>query len=87
MSQHIDATHLKVGDIAPNFTSIDQEGQAISLSDYKGKKVVLYFYPADNTPGCTNEAFAFRDTIKSFDDKNMVVMGVSPDSQKKHKNF
>jgi len=87
MSQHIDATHLKVGDVAPNFTSIDQDGAEVSLSDFKGKKVVLYFYPADNTPGCTNQACAFRDEKKSFDDRNMVILGVSPDSQKKHKNF
>ncbi|MDQ5957360.1 MAG: thioredoxin-dependent peroxiredoxin [Patescibacteria group bacterium] len=78
---------LKVGDKAPDFELADQDGVVHHLKDYKGKKVVLYFYPKDNTPGCTVEACNFRDNIKSFDRLGAVIFGVSKDSIKSHKKF
>lgn len=78
---------LKVGDIAPDFEAFDQDGHKISLKQFKGKNVVLYFYPKDNTPGCTKEACSLRDRHSSFKKKNMVVIGVSKDGQKSHQNF
>lgn len=80
-------TTLKKGDKAPAFSGFDQDGQAVSLKDFKGKKLVLYFYPADNTPTCTVEACNLRDNYKKFLAKGYAVLGVSPDSQKKHQNF
>ncbi len=80
-------SHLKVGDKAPDFTAPDQNGNPVSLSDYKGKKVVLYFYPKDDTPGCTKEACNFRDNHAALKKKGYVVLGVSVDSVKKHKKF
>jgi thioredoxin-dependent peroxiredoxin len=78
---------LKEGLKAPEFEGIDQDGKTIRLSDFKGKKVVLYFYPKDDTPGCTAEACNLRDNWKSFSDKGFAVIGVSPDSEKSHKKF
>lgn len=78
---------LKIGTQAPQFTLKDQEGKEISLSSYLGKKVVLYFYPRDNTPGCTRQACAFRDLYKGFLDKNIQVIGISRDSVESHKKF
>lgn len=78
---------LKVGDAAPGFSGKNQNGETISLADYKGKKVVLYFYPKDNTPGCTAEACNLRDNHQDLIDKGYVVIGVSPDSEKSHQNF
>lgn len=78
---------IKEGAAAPAFTLPDQDGKEHSLSDYKGKYVVVYFYPRDNTPGCTKEACTFRDNIKSFTDKDCVILGVSKDSAKSHTNF
>ena len=78
---------LCVGMIAPNFTLIGSDDQSHCLHDYKGKKVVLYFYPRDNTPGCTTQAQAFRDAFDQFNDKNTVILGVSRDSVTTHKNF
>ncbi len=78
---------LKKGDLAPDFTASDQDGKTIKSSDYKGKKVVLYFYPKDNTPGCTKEACNLRDNHHDFLDKGFVVLGVSPDSVESHKKF
>lgn len=78
---------LSVGTKAPDFSTFDQNGKRISLQDFLGKKVVLYFYPKDNTPGCTKEACAFRDKISLFQDRNVVVIGVSIDSIKSHKSF
>lgn len=78
---------LKVGDKAPEFSLIGDNGEKISLKDYKGKKVVLYFYPKDMTSGCTQEACDFRDSIKKFEKKNTVVIGVSPDDTKSHDKF
>jgi peroxiredoxin Q/BCP len=78
---------LKEGDKAPNFTGVDQNGEAITLDQYKGKKVVLYFYPKDNTPGCTAEACNLRDNYDDLLEKELDVIGVSPDSEKSHKRF
>lgn len=80
-------TTLKAGDKAPDFTSTDQNGNSVSLSDFKGKKVVLYFYPKDNTPTCTVEACNLRDNYSDLTAKGFEVIGVSPDSEKKHQNF
>lgn len=76
-----------VGDKAPAFTSKDQDGKTVSLSDFKGKKVILYFYPKDDTPGCTKEACNFRDNYSLLKKKGYVVLGVSVDSEKSHKKF
>jgi thioredoxin-dependent peroxiredoxin len=78
---------LHEGDAAPNFTARTHDGRRISLSDFKGKHVVLYFYPRDNTPGCTKEACGFRDDFAAFKDKGAVVLGVSTDSEKSHLKF
>lgn len=80
-------TNLKVNDKAPSFEAKDQNGKLIKLSDYNGKKLVLYFYPADNTPTCTTEACNFRDNYSYLKDKGYEVIGVSPDSERKHQNF
>jgi thioredoxin-dependent peroxiredoxin len=72
---------------APAFSLPDQEGRVHTLSDYLGKWVILYFYPKDNTPGCTKEACSFRDLYSEFMDIDAVILGVSADSQKKHANF
>jgi len=76
-----------VGLIAPGFTLADQEGNTHSLSDYKGKWILLYFYPKDDTPGCTIEACTIRDQFANFKDINAVVLGVSTDSIASHKKF
>ena len=78
---------LKQGDIAPDFTLSDKDGNAVSLSGFRGKKVVLYFYPKDNTPGCTRQACAFAAKNSQFIDKNAVVIGISKDSAASHGNF
>lgn len=78
---------LKIGDSAPLFTATDQTGQEINLSQYKGRKVVLYFYPKDNTPGCTAEACSLRDGKKELEGMGFEIIGVSPDSKKSHQNF
>lgn len=78
---------LKEGMPAPPFEGTDQDGKVIKLSDYKGKKIVLYFYPKDNTSGCTAEACNLRDNYDDFLKKGFVVIGVSADSEKSHKNF
>lgn len=80
-------SHLKEGDKAPAFTAKDQNGKEVSLSDYKGKKVVLYFYPKDDTPGCTAQACNLRDNYSALQKKGLVVLGVSVDSAKSHKKF
>ena len=72
---------------APEFTLNNQEGKPVSLQDFVGKKVVLYFYPRDNTPGCTREACAFRDRFQVFEKHGIVVLGISKDSEKAHRNF
>lgn len=78
---------LKEGDQAPTFNVATSGGGKISLSDYLGKNVILYFYPKDDTPGCTKEACAFRDGFADFKKKGAVILGVSPDSVKKHDKF
>ncbi len=78
---------LKVGDKAPDFSSVDQNGEKISLKDFKGQRVVLYFYPKDNTPGCTKEACSFRDGSAIYKKKKIKVIGVSPDSEASHQKF
>ena len=78
---------LKEGDKAPDFKAAKTDGRSVSLSEYKGKNVVLYFYPRDDTPGCTKEACAFRDEFSAFKRKDTVVLGVSIDSSKSHAKF
>ncbi len=78
---------LEVGNKAPDFNVKDQNGNDVKLSEYKGKKIVLYFYPKDNTSGCTKEACEFRDNLPKFEEKNSVVLGVSIDSISSHQKF
>jgi len=78
---------LKVGDKAPAINAKDQNGNEITLAQFKGKKVVLYFYPKDSTPGCTKEACNFRDNYKTLQKKGYEVIGVSADSEKSHQKF
>ncbi len=78
---------LEVGTQAPNFKTIDQNGELVTLEQFRGKKVILYFYPKDDTPGCTKEACAFRDNFEKFKKINVEVLGVSVDDEKKHKKF
>ena len=78
---------LKIGDEAPAFKAVDQDGNPISLSDYKGKKVILYFYPKDDTPGCTAEACNLRDNYALLFKKGYKIIGVSADDDKSHKKF
>ncbi len=78
---------LKEGDKAPDFTTTAQDGSKVSLSDFRGKAVVLYFYPRDNTPGCTREACAFRDAYADFKANGAVLLGVSVDSASSHARF
>jgi len=81
------SSDLKVGQKAPDFTVMDDKGEKVKLADLKGKKVVLYFYPKDDTPGCTKEACAFRDGIDKIKKRGAVVLGVSADSVESHKKF
>jgi peroxiredoxin Q/BCP len=78
---------LKVGAKAPEFVSVDQNENKVSLKDFKGKWVVLYFYPKDSTPGCTREAIGFTEHLKDYQKLDAVILGVSPDSAKSHCNF
>ncbi len=78
---------LKIGDIAPVINSIDQNGSVITLDQFKGKKVVLYFYPKDMTPGCTMQSCNLRDNYQLFIDNGYVVLGCSADSPEKHQKF
>ena len=80
-------TKLKVGDKAPDFEGINQDGEKVSLKDFAGKKLILYFYPKDNTPGCTAESCNLNDNYNDWLDKGFEVLGVSPDSVKSHQNF
>ena len=79
--------HLKTGDAATAFSGVKEKGQTIHLTDYKGKKLVLYFYPKDDTPGCTAEACSLRDGYGQFLSKGYDILGVSPDSVKKYVKF
>ncbi|TNJ46489.1 thioredoxin-dependent thiol peroxidase [Tamlana fucoidanivorans] len=78
---------LKQGDVVPNFSSKDEQGNTVTLSDYKGKKLVVFFYPKASTPGCTAEACDLRDHYKELQDKGFSLLGVSADSEKKQLNF
>ena len=78
---------LTIGEKAPNFTLQDKDGKNVSLSDFIGKKVVLYFYPKDNTPGCTRQACAFAGAYQDFKNKNVEVIGISKDSTASHQKF
>lgn len=80
-------THLKAGDKAPNFKGLNEKGETVSLSDFKGKKLVLFCYPKDNTPNCTEEACNLRDNYEDLKKQGYALIGVSPDSAKKHQNF
>ena len=78
---------LKIGDKAPDFNSVDQDGNPLGLKDFTGHKVILYFYPKDNTPGCTAEACNMRDNYGELVKKGYKIIGVSADDEKSHKNF
>lgn len=78
---------VQVGQAAPDFTLPNQDGVSVSLSDFKGKHVVLYFYPKDMTPGCTTQACDFRDQYENFSDLNAVIIGISPDPVERHQKF
>jgi len=78
---------LQIGTKAPDFTLFDKEGNAVSLSDFLGKRVVLYFYPKDNTPGCTRQACAFAGAYKEFEARGIAVIGISRDSVASHQKF
>jgi len=79
--------HLKVGEQAPEFTSKDENGKSVKLSDYAGKRVVIYFYPKDNTPGCTVQACNIRDNYSEIQKEGIVILGVSADDETKHQKF
>lgn len=83
----ITVSELQIGQPVPEFTLEASGGQEISLSDYRGKKVVLYFYPKDSTPGCTQEACDFRDSSAAYEQKGAIVLGISPDPVKSHDKF
>ena len=78
---------VAIGDQAPDFTALTDHGEALKLSDLRGKRVILYFYPKDDTSGCTTQACGFRDQYPVIEEKNAVVLGVSPDSVKSHQKF
>lgn len=80
-------TTLQVGDKAPNFKALDEQGKTISLTDYKGKKLIVFFYPKANTPGCTAEACNLSDHYKTLQEEGYDILGVSADNQKKQENF
>ncbi|HLQ84024.1 MAG TPA: thioredoxin-dependent thiol peroxidase [Pseudogracilibacillus sp.] len=78
---------IEIGKKAPDFKLLNQDAEEVSLSDYKGKNIVLYFYPKDMTPGCTTQACDFRDNYEAFKENNTVVLGVSPDPVERHTKF
>jgi thioredoxin-dependent peroxiredoxin len=80
-------TNLKIGDKAPSFQGINENGEAVSLGDFKGRKLVLFFYPKDNTPGCTAEACSLRDSYTELRDKGFELLGISADDSKRHLKF
>jgi thioredoxin-dependent peroxiredoxin len=83
----MDAITLKIGDAAPNFDLMSDTGKRIKLSDYRGKRVVVFFYPQDDTPGCTTQACGFRDRYLEIEENNAVVLGISPDDLESHRKF
>ncbi len=78
---------LKTGDKAPDFSAVTDQGETITLADFRGRRVVLYFYPKDDTSGCTTQACSFRDSYPEIEEQNAVVLGVSPDDSKSHQKF
>jgi thioredoxin-dependent peroxiredoxin len=80
-------SELKAGETAPDFETIDDQGKKLKLSDFRGRRVVLYFYPKDDTPGCTAQACGFRDSHDAIEERNAVVLGVSTDDVKSHQAF
>jgi thioredoxin-dependent peroxiredoxin len=78
---------LNIGDPAPDFETVDDQGRPIRLSSFRGKKVILYFYPKDDTSGCTTQACSFRDSLPAIEAANAVVLGVSPDDAASHQKF
>jgi peroxiredoxin Q/BCP len=86
MEGNMDA-ELKIGDVAPDFEALTDGGERVKLSDYRGRRVVLYFYPKDDTPGCTTQACGFRDNYLEIEERDAVVLGVSPDGQASHQKF
>ena len=78
---------LKIGDMAPDFETLTDTGEQVKLSDFRGRRVVLYFYPKDDTPGCTTQACGFRDNYLEIEERDAVVLGVSPDGQASHQKF
>lgn len=78
---------LNIGDNAPNFKGVDQNGNSVALSNFKGKNLIMYFYPKDNTPGCTAEACDLRDNYEMWIERGYAVVGVSPDSEQSHQKF
>lgn len=87
VAEKLQETHLKEGDKAPDFQCVDENGKLRTLSEFVGKKLVLYFYPKDNTPTCTVESCNLRDNYDGLRKKGFEVLGVSPDSEKRHRNF
>ncbi|MGQ9613524.1 MAG: thioredoxin-dependent thiol peroxidase [Chloroflexus sp.] len=81
------ATPPQVGEMAPDFTLPNEASEPVSLSQFRGKRVILYFYPKDDTPGCTSQACGFRDSYPVIEEKNAVVIGISPDGTKSHAKF
>jgi len=81
------AKDFKVGKQAPDFSLPDEHGNLVKLSSFRGKRVILYFYPADDTPGCTAQACGFRDSFEEIQEKNAVVIGISPDNAHSHQRF
>jgi peroxiredoxin Q/BCP len=80
-------TELKIGDQAPDFEMLTDQGSRVKLSDFRGQRVILYFYPEDDTPGCIKQACGFRDHFIKIEEKNAVVLGVSPDDMASHQRF
>lgn len=80
-------THLNEGDIAPDFSGVNEKGESVQKSDYKGKKLILFFYPKDDTPGCTAAACSLRDNYDVLKEKGFEMLGVSPDDSKSHVKF
>ncbi len=87
MSPEMSAEGLKVGDVAPDFALPADNGQTVRLSDFRGRRVVVYFYPKDNTSGCTTQACGFRDRYPDIQERNAVVLGISPDGIASHQKF